>query len=142
MKTTILKTEDIERKWYIIDAKDKVLGRMSTLIADKLRGKDKACFSPHMDCGDFIIVINADKIKLTGNKWDKKVYYRHTGYNSGLRETPAKDMIKKKPTKMLELAVSGMLPKNKLRPVFMNKLKIYTGQEHPHEAQSPEALEI
>lgn len=140
MKTTIAKAEQIERKWYIVDAKDKVLGRMCTTIADKLRGKDKPIFSPHMDCGDFVIVINADKIKLTGNKLKDKKYSRHSGYPGGYREQSAEDLLSKKPTKVVELAVKGMLPKNKLRDKFMGKLKLYAGEEHPHEAQNPEPL--
>ncbi len=140
MKTTIAKAEQIERKWYIVDAKDKVLGRMCTTIADKLRGKDKPIFSPHMDCGDFVIVINADKIKLTGNKLKDKKYSRHSGYPGGYREQSAEDLLSKKPTKVVELAVKGMLPKNKLRDKFMSKLKLYAGEEHPHEAQNPEPL--
>ncbi len=140
MKTPILKEEQIERKWYIVDAKDQVLGRMCTPIANKLRGKDKPCFSPHMDCGDFVIVINADKIKLTGNKMEDKKYARHSGYPGGYREQSAKELLAKKPTKAVELAVRGMLPKNRLRDKFMKKLKLYTGEEHPHEAQNPEPL--
>ncbi len=140
MKTTIAKAEQIERKWYIVDAKDKVLGRMCTTIADKLRGKDKPIFSPHMDCGDFVIVINADKIKLTGKKMQDKKYSRHSGYPGGYREQSAEDLLLKKPTKVFELAVKGMLPKNKLRDKFMSKLKLYAGEEHPHEAQNPEPL--
>lgn len=142
MKTHIPKTQEIDRKWYIIDAKDKVLGRICPTIANKLRGKDKPCFTPHLDCGDFIIVINADKVRLTGKKEDQKMYYRHSGYPGALKETPAKVMREKKPTKMVELAVSGMLPKNRLRKVFMKKLKVYSGEEHPHEAQSPQTLEV
>ena len=142
MKTTIAKINTIERKWYVIDAKDKVLGRMCPAIANKLRGKDKPIFSPHMDCGDFVIVINADKVKLTGNKMEDKKYARHSGYPGGYKEQSAKELLAKKPTKMVELAVSGMLPKNKLRSKFMEKLKLYAGEEHPHEAQKPEPLII
>lgn len=142
MKTTIAKIDQIDRKWYIIDAKDKVLGRISTVIANKLRGKDKAIFSPHMDCGDFVIVVNADKIKLTGNKLDGKMYARHSGYPGGFKEESAKDVLAKKPTRLVELSVRGMLPKNRLRSKFMEKLKLYAGEEHPHEAQQPETLNI
>ncbi len=142
MKTYIPKKEEVNKKWYIVDAKDQVLGRMSTVIANKLRGKDKATFTPHMDCGDFVIVINADQVKLTGNKEEGKMYYRHSGFPGGLKTTPAKDMRSKKPTKMVELSIRGMLPKNKLRSVFMDKLKIYAGEEHPHAAQKPENLEV
>jgi len=142
MKTAIAKLDQIDRKWYIIDAKDKVLGRMSTVIADKLRGKDKPIFSPHMDCGDFIIVINADKIKLTGNKMKGKMYARHSGYPGGFKEQSAEDLLSKKPTRLVELSVRGMLPRNRLRSKFMDKLKLYAGEDHPHEAQQPETLNI
>lgn len=142
MKTHIAKSSEIDRKWFIVDAKDKTLGRMCTTIADKLRGKDKAIFSPHMDCGDFVIVINTDKIKLTGKKWSDKMYQRHSGFPGGFRETTAEKLNAKKPTKIVELAVSGMLPKNKLRKIFMQKLKLYSGEEHPHEAQNPETLNV
>jgi len=142
MKTFIAKKADLEQKWYIIDAKDKVLGRLSTLIANKLRGKDKAIFSPHMDCGDSIIVINADKVKLTGNKMDKKMYQRHSGFPGGFREENAKTLMERKPTEILLQSVKGMLPKNKLRDVFMAKLKVYAGEEHPHTAQNPEKLDV
>ena len=142
MKTTVAKKEDMKKKWYLIDAKDKVLGRLAPIIANKLRGKDKPIFSPHMDCGDIIIVINADKVKLTGDKLEKKMYYSHSGYPSGLRKVSAGRLMEKKPTKVFELAVRGMLPKNKLRSVFMKKLKLYAGEEHGHEAQSPEILKV
>lgn len=142
MKTSIAKKEDVNQKWYLVDAKDKILGRIATTIANKLRGKDKPTFSPHMDCGDHVIVINADKIKLTGAKWDGKKYYTHSGYPGAIKEEPAKHLMERKPTRLLELAVSGMLPKNKLRKVFMKKLKLYAGEEHQHAAQSPEKLEV
>lgn len=142
MKTTIAKKEEVNQKWYLIDAKDKVLGRIATTIANKLRGKDKPAFSPHMDCGDHVIVINTEKIKLTGAKLDGKKYYRHSGYPGAIKAESAKHLMERKPTKLLELAVSGMLPKNKLRKVFMKKLKLYPGEEHAHEAQSPEKLEV
>jgi len=142
MKTYIPKIKDIEKKWYIIDAKDKVLGDIATKAAIKLRGKDKAIFCSHMDCGDFVIIINSEKIKLTGAKMDKKMYYRHSGYPGGLRQETAGKLIKRKPNKLVELAVRGMLPKNKLRAKFMQKLKIFPGEEHAHSAQSPETLEI
>lgn len=142
MKTYTAKKQDLNPKWYIIDAKDKVLGRISTLIANKLRGKDQANFSPHMDTGNFVIVINADKVKLTGKKLENKMYYRHSGFPGGLKERNAKKMLEIHPTKVLELSVSGMLPKNKLRKVFMDKLKVYQDDKHPHEAQKPELLEV
>lgn len=142
MRTYTPKKADLTQKWYIIDAKDKVLGRLAPIIANKLRGKDKPIFAPHVDCGDHIVVINAEKIVLTGNKLEGKKYYRHSGFPGGLKEMSAGEMMEKNPTKILELAVSGMLPKNKLRNNFMKKLKIYTGEEHKHEAQSPEPLEV
>lgn len=142
MKTYIPKKSDITPKWYLIDAKDKILGRISTIIADKLRGKGKPMFSPHLDCGDFVIVINADKIKLTGGKLTKKIYYRHSGYPGGLREQSAEKLMVKHPTKVIELSVKGMLPRNRLRKDFMQKLKLYAGESHPHEAQKPETLAI
>lgn|SRR3989338_145428 len=142
MKTYIAKPQEVEKKWYIIDAENKVLGRMATKIADKLRGKDKPIFAPHMDCGDFIVVINAGKVKLTGNKEEKKVYSRHSGYPGGYREIKAGRLLELKPTKLLEFAVRGMLPKNRLRNELMKKLKLYAGSDHPHEAQKPEVLEV
>lgn len=142
MKTYIPKPSDINPKWYLIDAKDKVLGRISTIIADKLRGKGKAVFSPHLDCGDFVIVINADKVKLTGGKLSKKIYYRHSGYPGGLKQQSAGELLAKDPTKIIELSVKGMLPRNRLRKDFMQKLKLFAGESHPHEAQKPEILAI
>ena len=142
MKTYTPKKADLNPKWYIIDAKDKVLGRISTLIANKLRGKDQPNFTPHMDTGNFVIVINADKVKLTGKKLDDKMYYRHSGFPGGLKERNAKKMLEIHPTKIVELSVSGMLPKNRLRKVFMDKLKVYAEDSHPHEAQKPESLEV
>ncbi len=132
----------MNQKWYLIDAKDKVLGRLCTTIAVKLRGKDKPTFSPHMDCGENVIVINAEKIHLTGGKETKKMYQRHSGFPGGFREETAETLMGRKPTKLIELAVSGMLPKNRLRKVFMKKLHLYAGEEHPHIAQNPETLEV
>lgn len=142
MKTYIAKSEDLNPKWYILDAKDKILGKIATKIADKLRGKGKPIFSPHMDCGDFVIVVNADKIKLSGKKMDEKMYYTHSGYPGGFKSKNASELLKHKPTKIIELAIRGMLPRNKLRKGFMQKLKLYTGETHPHEAQQPQTLEI
>lgn len=143
MKTTIVKKVDIERKWYIVDAKDKILGKISTKIADKLRGKDKAIFSPHMDCGDFVIVINVDKVKLTGRKLTDKLYHRHTGYPGGLISPSAKTILAgKNPERVIIASIRGMLPKNNLRDEMMKKLKLYTGSEHEHAPQQPEVLEI
>lgn len=142
MKTYTPKASEIDRKWFIVDAKDKTLGHIATRIADKLRGKDKPIFSPHMDCGDFVIVVNADKVKLTGGKEDKKLYHSHSGFPGGYKSKTAAVMRKEKPTEIVRLAISGMLPKNRLRDVFMDKLKIYAGEEHPHEAQKPQELNV
>lgn len=142
MKTHVPKKAEINRKWYIIDAKDKVLGRIATVIANKLRGKDKPIFVEYMDCGDFIVVINTDKIKLTGNKLQNKIYYRHTGFPGGIISPTAGEMMEKKPNQLLELAVRGMLPKNRLRKEFMKKLKLFNGESHDHEAQKPELLAV
>lgn len=141
MKTTIVKKANIQRKWYLVDAKDKILGRIAAKITDKLRGKGKAIFSPHMDCGDFVIVINAEKVKLTGKKLENKLYYRHTGFPGGIIAPKAKEILaSKNPGKILELAVRGMLPKNRLRDQIMKKLKLFAGTEHPHASQQPETI--
>lgn len=142
MKTTIAKPVETKRAWYILDAKDKTLGRIATVIADKLRGKNKVIFAPHADYGDFVIVINADKVRLTGKKLSDKLYYTHSGYLGHLKQETAGKLLTRKPTKVLELAVRGMLPKNRLRNKFMEKLKLYAGETHPHEAQQPQTLEI
>ena len=142
MKTYLAPVNEIEKKWYVVDAKDKILGRLATEIASRLRGKHKPTFSPFIDNGDFIIVTNADKVQLTGNKWDDKKYYRHTGYMGGIKETTAKDLLVKHPTDLVTNAVKGMLPKNKIGRAQLKKLKIYAGAEHPHAAQQPETLEI
>ena len=142
MKTYHTPVKEIERKWFVVDAENKVLGRLASEIAARLRGKHKPNFSPHMDVGDFIVVVNADKVKLTGNKLDNKVYYRHSGYMGGIKEQTAKEVLEKKPTELLKMAVRGMLSKNSLGRKQLKKLKIYTGTEHPHAAQQPETLEI
>jgi large subunit ribosomal protein L13 len=142
MKTYLAPVREIEKKWYVVDAKDKILGRLASEIAFRLRGKHKPTFSPFIDNGDFIIVTNAEHIRLTGSKWDDKVYYRHTGYMGGLKETTAKEMLAKRPTNLIMEAVKGMLPKNKMGRAQLKKLKVYTGTEHPHEAQQPEELTI
>jgi large subunit ribosomal protein L13 len=142
MNTYHTPVKEVERKWFVVDAENKVLGRLASEIATRLRGKHKPNFSPHMDVGDFIIVVNAEKVKLTGNKLDDKVYYRHSGYMGGLKERTAKEMLEKKPTELLKSAVKGMLSKNSLGRSQLKKLKIYTGTEHPHAAQQPEMLEI
>jgi large subunit ribosomal protein L13 len=142
MKTFVAKESDIVRKWYVLDAEDKVLGRLASHIASRLRGKHKAIFTPHVDTGDFVVVINADKVKMTGAKWDRKTYYRHTGYVGGLKEISARKLKEKKPEELIRLAVRRMLPKNSLGRHQFKKLKVYGGSEHPHGAQQPEILEI
>ncbi|NLW80835.1 MAG: 50S ribosomal protein L13 [Desulfovibrionales bacterium] len=142
MKTYSPKASELTHKWYLVDAKDKVLGRLATEIASRLRGKHKAEFAPHMDNGDFIIVINADQIKVTGQKSTQKVYYRYTGKVGGLRETTLAEMMKKKPQDVITKAVRGMLPKSALGYQLITKLKVYPGAEHPHQAQQPEVLDI
>ena len=142
MKTQSFKKEDTQHNWVIVDATDKVLGRLASKIADKLRGKDKPIFTPHVDCGDFVVVVNAEKIKVTGNKFEDKKYYSHSSYPGGLKTKTFKDMNSTKPERVIELAVKGMLPKNKLSNQIIKKLKIYAGTEHPHEAQQPENWDI
>jgi len=142
MKTFVAKEHEIEKKWYLIDAKEKVLGRLASEIASILRGKNKPIFTPHMDAGDYIIVINADKVILTGGKMEKKMYYHHSCYVGGLKKTTAKEMLLKKPENLIKFAVKGMLPKNSLGRRQLTKLKIYAGQDYPHQAQQPEKLEI
>lgn len=142
MKTFSAKLSDIERNWYIVDADGKVLGRLASAISMVLRGKNKPIFTPHMDTGDFVIVINAEKVKLTGNKLTDKKYYSHTGYPGGLKETTAGKLLKEKPERVLISAVRGMLPKNSLGRQLIKKLKIYAGPEHPHTAQNPKVLNI
>lgn len=142
MKSFIAKKETVQRDWYVVDAENRVLGRLAVEIARRLRGKHKPVYTPHVDTGDFIVVVNADKLRLTGNKIDDKKYYRYTGYPGGLREQSAGELLKKKPTQILELAVKGMLPKNSLGRAMFKKLKVYTGASHPHEAQKPQTLEL
>ncbi len=142
MKTFVAKEKEVKKNWYLVDAKNKILGRLATQIAMRLRGKHKPIFTPHADTGDFIVVINAEKVSLTGKKWDKKIYYRHSGYIGGLKEISAKKLLEKKPEDVLRFAVKGMLPKNSLGRRQLKKLKIYVGSEHPHQAQQLEALEI
>lgn len=141
-KTYYAKPGEIERKWYVIDAEGKVLGRMAAGIARILRGKHKPQFTPHTDTGDFIIVINAEKVKLTGKKIDDKVYYRHSGFPGGIKSINARSLLKRFPERLVEYAVWGMLPKNSLGRQQYKKLKVYSGPNHPHEAQKPELLEI
>lgn len=133
---------DVQRKWYVVDATGKTLGRLAAKVAAVLRGKHKPTFTPHIDCGDYVIVINAEKIRLTGKKLDKKIYFRHSGYLGGVKQFTARWMIENRPTRVIELAVWGMLPKNRLGRKMFRKLKVYAGPEHPHAAQKPEPLEI
>ena len=142
MKTYVAKEQEVEKKWFLIDAKDKILGRLATQIAMRLRGKHKPIFTPHADTGDFVVVVNADKVVMTGRKWTNKKYYRHSGYTGGLKEITAEKLIQKKPEDVLKFAVRGMLPKNSLGRRQLKKLKVYAGPDHPHQAQQPENLEI
>jgi large subunit ribosomal protein L13 len=141
MKTYSAKPGEITREWYLVDAEGKTLGRLATQIADTLRGKRKPQFTPHVDTGDFVIVVNAEKIRVTGNKLDQKRYYRHSGYPGGLRSRTLREQLDRRPTEVLRVAVKGMLPKNRLARQQITKLKIYAGPEHPHEAQNPKPLE-
>ncbi|SFL90629.1 50S ribosomal protein L13 [Halanaerobium salsuginis] len=142
MSTYMAKNEEIERNWYVVDAADKTLGRLASKIAQYIRGKHKPTFTPHVDTGDYIIVVNAEKIKLTGNKWDQKNYYRHTNYPGGIKEVSYKELLVKNPEFIIEKAVKGMLPHNKLGNKMIKKLKVYSGPNHPHQAQQPENLEL
>ena len=142
MKTFMQTKETVERKWYVIDAADKPLGRVATKAATILRGKHKATFTPHIDCGDYVIIINADKVKLTGNKINDKMYYNHSGFPGGLRTRNAKTMLESYPVEMVERAVNGMLPNGPLGRQMYRKLFVYAGSEHKHEAQKPQTWEI
>jgi len=142
MKTFNVKKEDISRDWFVMDAQGKILGRLASEIARRLRGKHKPVYTPHLDTGDFIIVVNAGKIRLTGNKLADKMYYRHSGYPGGLKQISAGKLLAEKPEAVLKTAVRGMLPKNTLGRAMLKKLKIYSGPEHPHDAQCPRVLEI
>jgi large subunit ribosomal protein L13 len=142
MKTYTPKSTEIQRRWLVVDAEGKVLGRLASEVAQLLRGKHKPMFSPHLDVGDFVIVVNAEKVRLTGTKTEKKTYFRHSGYMGGDRLIPFKDMQEKHPERIIDLAVKGMLPKNNLGRLMRRKLKVYTGPDHPHVAQQPETIEI
>ena len=142
MKSFMASTEKVERKWYVVDATGHTLGRLASEVAKILRGKNKPIFTPHMDCGDYVVVVNADKVKVTGKKLDQKIYYSHSDYVGGMKETTLKEMMAKKPEKVVELAVKGMLPKGPLGRSMMTKLHVYAGPEHEQAAQKPEALEI
>ncbi len=142
MKTFSAKAEDIERKWFVVDAQGQTLGRLATRIATVLRGKHKPVYTPHMDCGDYVIVVNADKIQVTGHKLEQKTYYRHSGYPGGLRQVSLRRQLQVHPDRVIEAAVRGMLPHNRLGRKMFKKLKIYAGPTHPHQAQQPTALEL
>jgi large subunit ribosomal protein L13 len=142
MKTYNAKPGEVERRWYVVDADGQTLGRLATRIADTLRGKDKAQYTPHVDTGDFVVVVNAEKVRVTGNKLDQKRYYRHSGYPGGLRSRTLREQLDRRPTEVIRKAVKGMLPRNRLARQQINKLKIYAGPEHPHEAQAPQPLEV
>jgi large subunit ribosomal protein L13 len=141
-KSFMANAQNIERKWYVVDATDAILGRLSTEVASILRGKHKPTFTPNVDCGDYVIIVNAEKVALTGNKLEKKIYYRHSGYPGGLKQRTAKTMLEKQPIKVLEKAIRGMLPKNSLGENMYRKLFVYEGPEHPHQAQKPEVLNL
>ena len=140
MQTYMANPDKIERKWYVVDAEGCTLGRLASGVASVLRGKNKPIFTPHMDCGDYVIVVNAEKIKVTGKKLDQKIYYNHSEYVGGMKETTLAEMMAKKPEKVIELAVKGMLPKGPLGRAMIKKLFVYAGPEHPHAAQKPEEL--
>ncbi len=140
MRTVSIRHEDVPRKWYVVDAEDKVLGRLASEVATILRGKHKPIYTLHVDTGDYVIVVNAGKVALTGNKWSQKLYRWHTGYPGGLREIPAEKLRQRRPERLVELAIRGMLPKTKLGRAMIRKLKVYASSTHPHAAQKPEPL--
>jgi large subunit ribosomal protein L13 len=142
MKTYQAKKEELEHQWYLVNAEGKILGRLATKLADVLRGKTKPTYTPHLDTGDFVVVVNAGKVTLTGKKMKDKIYYHHTGYPGGIKEMSAEKLLAKKPTEMIRMAVKGMLPKNSLGRQVLRKLKVYAGPDHPHEAQKPVPLEL
>ncbi len=142
MKTESAKFQPEKRKWIVVDAENQALGRLASQIAVRIRGKHLPTFTPHVDIGEFVVVVNADKVKLTGDKWNQKTYYRYSGYMGGLKSIAARKLIQEKPERMIRLAVWGMLPKNRLGRKLIKKLKVYTGPEHPHQAQRPETLKL
>lgn len=142
MRTFSARERDIEKKWYVVDAQGKTLGRLASEIVTILRGKHKPIYTPHIDCGDYVIVVNAEKVRVTGLKMDQKSYYRHSGYPGGLRTITLRDQLKKFPERVIEAAVKGMLPKNRLGRRMHKKLKVYAGPDHPHAAQKPQPLEL
>jgi len=142
VKTYTVRKNDIRRDWYVVDAQGKTLGRLASEIAKILRGKHKPIYVPHLDCGDHVIVVNAEKVRVTGKKLDQKFYHRHSGYPGGLKSISLRDQLQKHPTRVLEAAVRGMLPKNRLGRATIKKLKVYAGDSHPHQAQQPKILEL
>ena len=142
MKTFSAKAENVDRKWLLVDAAGLTLGRLASEVAHRLRGKHKPEYTPHVDTGDYIVIINAEKVRVTGNKQEGKIYYRHTGYPGGIKQTSFKEMIERRPERVLEIAIRGMLPKNPLGRDVLRKLKVYAGAEHPHVAQSPEIINL
>ena len=142
MNAYMANPQTVERKWYVIDGEGQVFGRLASQVASMLRGKHKPTFCTFQDNGDFVIVVNAERVRLTGEKWDKKIYYRHSGYPGGLKEQSARDLLAKRPTELIRRAVQGMLPKNRLGRAQLRKLKIYVGKDHPHEAQQPQKYEF
>jgi large subunit ribosomal protein L13 len=142
MRTVSIRQQDVLRKWYVVNAENKPLGRLASEVAKVLRGKHKPLFTPHVDTGDFVIIVNADKVVLTGNKWKQKLYRWHTGYPGGFREIVAEKMRQRRPERVVELAIRGMLPKNKLGRAMFRKLKVYASSTHPHAAQQPEPLQF
>ena len=142
MKTYTARAEDLEREWFLVNAEGKTLGRLASEIAQVLRGKHKPIYTPHLDCGDFVIVVNAEKVRVTGRKLDQKMYYRHTGYPGGIKSISLRNQLQKHPERVLQAAVRGMLPKNRLGRKMLKKLKVYAGDSHPHKAQQPKSLEL
>jgi len=142
VKTYVATPETRNRAWYVVDAEGQTLGRLATQLADLLRGKGKADYTPHIDTGDFVVVVNAEKIRVTGNKLDSKVYWRHSGYPGGIRSRTLREMLDRQPEEVIRKAVKGMMPRNRLSRQQLNKLKVYAGPDHPHQAQSPEKLEV
>ncbi len=142
MKTVSIREQDVQRGWYVVDAQGQTLGRLATQVATVLRGKHKPIYTPHVDCGDYVIIVNADKIHVTGQKMTQKTYYRHSGYPGGLKKVTLRDQLQKFPERVIEQAVRGMLPKNRLGRQMFRKLKVYAGPNHPHEAQQPKTLDL
>ena len=142
MKTYTARAEDMEREWFLVNAEGKTLGRLASEIAQVLRGKHKPIYTPHLDCGDYVIVVNADKVQVTGRKLDQKMYYHHTGYPGGIKSINLRNQLQKHPERVLQAAVRGMLPKNRLGRRMLKKLKVYAGDSHPHQAQQPKSLEL